>query len=162
MCSDFRGYFQTLILEVEQRRREQKKAIIFDKMVKRYRWYCSKHRAAADLFQKDPEFRVFREGLEQREAHLKRREVELEKAEDELVRSVARSSELEALLKARDDELELTRGVAEENADLQCRVADLTAKLETRAAEISALRQGPPKVWGGGLTFKTFLILPPV
>lgn len=64
MRADFCFSFQTLVLEVEWRRREQKKATIFDKMAKTYRRYRFKHRAAVDLFQQDPEFRVFYEGLE--------------------------------------------------------------------------------------------------
>lgn len=56
-------FFQTLVLEVERRRCEQKKVTIFEKMAKKYRRYRSKHRAMVDFFQQNPEFRVFREGL---------------------------------------------------------------------------------------------------
>lgn len=43
---------------------------------------------------------------------------ELEERDEELVRAIARNSELEALLKAMEDELELSQGVTAENADL--------------------------------------------
>lgn len=70
------------------------------------------------LYQQDPEFHVFREGLKQREALLERRRADLEKMARELMRAVAHNSKLEALLRVKNDELELSWGLMAENADL--------------------------------------------
>ncbi|XP_019238116.1 PREDICTED: uncharacterized protein LOC109218216 [Nicotiana attenuata] len=131
---------QTLVLEVERGRRERKRADLYKKLLRKYRKCRAKHQSVADLYRQDPEFQVFREGLKEREAQLERRGAELEVADGELVRAVARNSKLEALLRAKDDELELNRGVAAENADLQQRVAGLTADLDVRKAEIDRLK----------------------
>lgn len=62
---------------------------------------------------------MFREGLKQRQAQLERRWAELEETDSELMKVMARNSELETLLRAKDSELELSQGVAVENVDLQ-------------------------------------------
>lgn len=65
---------------------------------------------------------------------------ELKERDEELVRVVAHSSELEASFKAREDEVKLRKGLTAENDDLQARVADLTAKLSAKVAEIEGLK----------------------
>ncbi|XP_070007637.1 uncharacterized protein [Nicotiana sylvestris] len=65
---------------------------------------------------------------------------ELRERDEDLMKAIARNSELEASLKVKEDELELSRGVMAENADLQAKVATLTAELGTKAAEIDGLK----------------------
>ncbi|XP_070010812.1 spindle pole body component 110-like [Nicotiana sylvestris] len=94
----------------------------------------------ANIYHQDPEFQVFREGLKHREDQLECKIEELRERDKELMKVVARNSELEVSLKAKEDELELSRGVTAENADLQAKVVDLTTGLSTKVAEIEGLK----------------------
>ncbi|XP_070029629.1 spindle pole body component 110-like [Nicotiana sylvestris] len=131
---------KTLVLEVERERRERKRTGLYEKMSSKYQQYRAKHQAISDMYHQDPEFQVFHEGLKQREDQLERKIEELRERDEELVKDVARNSEIEASLKAKEDELELSRGVTAENADLQLKVADLTAELSAKVAEIEGLK----------------------
>ncbi|XP_070025677.1 uncharacterized protein [Nicotiana sylvestris] len=78
--------------------------------------------------------------MSSKEDQMERKVKELKERDEELMKAVARNSELEASLRANEDELELSRGVMAENVDLQARVADLTAELSAKAAEIEGLK----------------------
>ncbi|XP_070014293.1 filament-like plant protein 1 [Nicotiana sylvestris] len=65
---------------------------------------------------------------------------DLRERDEELMKAVARNSELEASLKVKEDELELSRGVMAENVNLQAKVASLTAELGKKVVEIDRLK----------------------
>ncbi|XP_070010224.1 protein CROWDED NUCLEI 2-like [Nicotiana sylvestris] len=131
---------RTLIMETERERRERKRTAIFRKKSSKYQKYHTKHRAMADIYTQHPDFQLFHEGLKQREDQLARKVEDLRERDEDLMKVVARNSELEASLKTKKDELELSRGVMAENADLQAKVASLTIKLGTKSAEIDELK----------------------
>ncbi|XP_070013448.1 filament-like plant protein [Nicotiana sylvestris] len=85
-------------------------------------------------------FQLLCEGLKQRADELARKVEELKEQEEDLMRVVACSSELEATLRAKEDELELSRGVVSENADLQAKVASLAAELDMKTIEVDELK----------------------
>nr|XP_009791020.1 PREDICTED: uncharacterized protein LOC104238381 [Nicotiana sylvestris] len=101
---------QTLVMKVEREHRQRRRTGLFEKMLSKYHQYRAKHRAVADIYHRDPEFQVFREGLKQREDQLECKIEELREKDEELVKVVSRNSELEVSLKPKEDELELSRG----------------------------------------------------
>ncbi|XP_070007250.1 peroxisomal and mitochondrial division factor 2-like [Nicotiana sylvestris] len=84
--------------------------------------------------------RLFRDGLKQKEKQLAQKVKELKEWDKELMKAIARCSELEVALKAKEDEFEVSKGVMAESADLQVRMDTLTAELDRRAAEAVDLR----------------------
>ncbi|XP_070007531.1 structural maintenance of chromosomes protein 4-like [Nicotiana sylvestris] len=111
---------QTLVLKVERERRERKKMDLYEKMSSKYQQYSAKHRVMSDIYHQDPEFQVFRERIKQREDQLESNIEELKERDEELVKAVARNSELEASLKLK--------------------VADLTAELSVKVTDIEGLK----------------------
>ncbi|XP_070025859.1 nuclear matrix constituent protein 1-like [Nicotiana sylvestris] len=83
---------------------------------------------------------MFHDGLKQKEKLLAQKVEVLKERDEELMKAIARCSELEAALKAKEDEYEVSKGVMAENVDLQARMATLTAELDRRAAEAIDLR----------------------
>ncbi|XP_070005581.1 uncharacterized protein [Nicotiana sylvestris] len=65
---------------------------------------------------------------------------ELKERDEDLMKAVAHSRELEAALRAKEDELELSRGVVAKNADLQAKVASLTVELDMKTVEVDELK----------------------
>ncbi|XP_070013065.1 uncharacterized protein [Nicotiana sylvestris] len=110
----------------------------------------SAHRAEtqADVFLKlAPKYRRYRDRCREMHAQLRAGgnaqslKEELEKRDEDLMRSIPRCSELEGMLRAKDDELEVGKRVAEKCEDLQANVLSLRAELEqnaTRVADLSA------------------------
>ncbi|XP_019244425.1 PREDICTED: uncharacterized protein LOC109224291 [Nicotiana attenuata] len=131
---------RTLIMEIENDRRDERRTAVFGKLASKYKEYHTKNRALADVFTQDSNFQLFRDGLKQKEEELAQKVNELKERDDELTRAIGRCSKLEAALKAKDDELEVSKGITAENADLQARVAALTAELGRREAEAVDLR----------------------
>ncbi|XP_070022324.1 uncharacterized protein [Nicotiana sylvestris] len=64
---------------------------------------------------------------------------ELEKSDEDLMRSIRRCSELEELLHAKNEEIEVGKGITAECEDLQAKVLSIRAELEQNAARVDAL-----------------------
>ncbi|XP_019259241.1 PREDICTED: uncharacterized protein LOC109237389 [Nicotiana attenuata] len=116
-------------MEIECEGQERRRTALYGKMSSKYQEYRTKHRAMADIYNQDPDFQLFREGLKQREDQLARKVEELREREEDLMKAIARNSELEASLKVKEDELELIRGVA-----------NLTTELDTKTMEINEFK----------------------
>ncbi|XP_070007734.1 spindle pole body component 110-like [Nicotiana sylvestris] len=119
---------RTLITETEREHLERRRMAIYEKMSSKYQRYRAKHRAMADIYNQDPEFQLFREGLKQREDQLERKIEELRERDEELMKVVARNSELEASLKA--VEVEGLKGELNVGADKLAASVSGTASLE--------------------------------
>ncbi|XP_009764559.1 uncharacterized protein [Nicotiana sylvestris] len=117
---------RTLILEIKNARREEKRKVVSKKMVLKFREYRAKYREICIRFCTYDNFQSLRDELRQKD--------------DELVRVIGKCSELEGALRAKEDELEVSRGVRAECDDLQSQVASQRAELEqssTRADDLS-------------------------
>lgn len=66
----------------------------------------------------------------------------LKERDEDLIKAVAHSSELEAALKFREDQLELSKGVVAENFNLQAKAAYLTVELGIKMVEVYELKGG--------------------
>ncbi|XP_019257855.1 PREDICTED: PERQ amino acid-rich with GYF domain-containing protein 2-like [Nicotiana attenuata] len=64
---------------------------------------------------------------------------ELERRDEELMRSIRRCSELEEQLHVKDEEIEVGKGVAAECEDLQAKVSSLRSELDKSATKVDAL-----------------------
>ncbi|XP_070015745.1 uncharacterized protein [Nicotiana sylvestris] len=99
----------------------------------------------ADIYHQDPEFQVFRKGLKQQEDQLERKIEALRDRDKELVKVVARNSELEVSLEdaLRIVKLELTEEKEASGrwvAMLEGRVKELEAELTALDRQIASLR----------------------
>ncbi|XP_070026523.1 uncharacterized protein [Nicotiana sylvestris] len=129
-----------LIMEIEHKRQERRRTTTYGKMSSKYQEYCSKHRVMADIYNQDRDFQLLCEGLKQIKDQLACKVEELKERDEDLMKVIARSSKLEAALRARENEHELSRGLVAENADLQSKVASLTAELDMKTAEVDELK----------------------
>lgn len=64
-------------MKTERDRGERKRTTIYGKISSKYQQYHTKHHAMADIYTKDPDFQLFREGLKQRENQLAHKVEEL-------------------------------------------------------------------------------------
>lgn len=83
---------------------------------------------------------MFHERLKHREDLLARKVEELREWDEDLVKAIARNSELEAFLNVKEDELDFSRGVVTENADLHAKVDGLIAVLNTKSAKVIEIK----------------------
>lgn len=99
------------MVEVESARRAETHAEIFLNMVEMYRRYRNRCREIHEQLGAGASTQYTRE--------------ELEKRDEELMRSIRRCSELEELFHAKDEEFEVGKGVAAKCEDLQAKVLSL-------------------------------------
>ncbi|XP_070015728.1 uncharacterized protein [Nicotiana sylvestris] len=130
----------TLIMETECERRERKRTAIYGKTSSKYQQYRAKHRAKADIYNQDPDFQLFREGLKLREDQLERKVEELRERDEELMKAIARNSELEASLKVKEDELELSVKIEGLKGELSVGADKLATAISGTAALENTLR----------------------
>ncbi|XP_070029779.1 uncharacterized protein [Nicotiana sylvestris] len=116
---------RTYMLEIESACRAEIRAEIFLKMAEKYRWYHNRCREMREQLRAGDGIQSVRE--------------ELEKRDEELMRSIRRCSELEELLHAKDKELEVGKGISAECEDLQAKVLSLRAELEQNASRVDRL-----------------------
>ncbi|XP_019257729.1 PREDICTED: uncharacterized protein LOC109235940 [Nicotiana attenuata] len=102
---------RTYMLEIECARRADTRAEFFLKMAEKYRLYRNRCREMHGQLRAGASTQFVRE--------------ELEKRDEELMRSIRRCSDLEELLHAKDEELEVGKGFAAEGEDLQAKVQSL-------------------------------------
>ncbi|XP_070025273.1 peroxisomal and mitochondrial division factor 2-like [Nicotiana sylvestris] len=125
--------YQTLILEIESARWEERMTTLYKKIESKYREYRTKHKALVCMLDKDALFPTLRD-----EIRLKNEE--LKEKDDEFMRVIGRCSELEETLRTKNDELEVSKGVMAECTDLQAQVASLLVELEQSKTRATSLR----------------------
>lgn len=107
----FPPVYQTLILEIECTRREEKRKALYKRIESEYREYLAKHRALSNILSKDSQFQSLQDELKQKDDVLKQKD-------NELVRVIVRCSKLEGTLGAKEDELEVSKWVVAEYVQL--------------------------------------------
>lgn len=94
-------------MEAKSGQRQKKKVAKYNRLVQKYNRTHEKHQTLADVYKQDPNFRVVREGLLQSEEQLKKKVAELEKIDEQLMATVARTADMEVLIQTKDEELQL-------------------------------------------------------
>ncbi|XP_070047296.1 uncharacterized protein [Nicotiana tomentosiformis] len=107
---------ETIILEIESARREERCKTIFKKMASKYREYRNKHREICRQFGESDDFLAIRDELKQKD--------------DELMRVISKCNVLEGSLRDKEEELEVSKRVEVECADFQAQVVSLRAELK--------------------------------
>ncbi|XP_070009490.1 peroxisomal and mitochondrial division factor 2-like [Nicotiana sylvestris] len=116
---------ETVILEIESARREERRKVIFQKMEPKYREYRNMHREICRWFCEGDNFQALRD--------------ELKRKDDELVRVIRKCSVLEGALRDKEEELEVSKGVEAQCANLQDQVVSLRAEIEECLIKVDVL-----------------------